>query len=371
MFEIKKDKFGPEYILEVYDPKLGMEGFLVVDNTALGPGKGGIRMTPSVTVEEVSRLARAMTWKNAVCGLPFGGAKAGIVWPPSSVGKQGASPELKKQFVQSFARKIAFLVPKYYIAGPDVSSGEREMQWFVEATSDRKSATGKPAALGGLPHELGSTGFGVAHAARVAVELKGMDVKKTTVAIEGFGNVGTFTFKFLKKMGAKIIAVADSRGGVYNENGLEGEELVNLKKEGKSVGDSKQGKHISHDDVFGIEADVLIPASITDVINDANKNTIKAKIVVEGANIPMRENIEEELWKKGILVVPDFIANGGGVTSSYAEYCGYSPEKMFEMVEEKITKAALEVLKGSLEKGENPRSVALRIAAERVEEKMK
>ncbi|OGG40478.1 hypothetical protein A2116_01845 [Candidatus Jorgensenbacteria bacterium GWA1_49_17] len=364
MPEIAKDKFGPEYVLTVYDSKLGMEGFLVVDNTVLGPGKGGMRMTPTVTVEEISRLARAMTWKNAVCGLPFGGAKAGIVW-------SGGSPELKKEFIQSFARRIAHFMPKYYIAGPDVSSGEKEMQWFVEATGNPKSATGKPAALGGLPHELGSTGFGVANAARVAVELKGMDIKKTTVAIEGFGNVGTFAFKFLKEMGAKIIAVADSRGGVWNENGLDGDELLELKKGGKSVGDSRQGKKISHDEVFGINADVLIPASITDVVNDGNKNTIKAKIVVEGANIPMRENIEEELWKKGILIVPDFIANGGGVISSYAEHMGYDSEKMFEMVKEKVTAAATEVIGISLKNNENPRAVALRVARERIEKESK
>ncbi len=359
MSEIKKDKFGPEYVVNIYDPKLGMEGFLVIDNTALGPGKGGIRMTPAVTAEEVARLARAMTWKNAVCGLPFGGAKAGIVW-------SGGSADLKKEFIQSFARKIAYFTPGHYIAGPDVSTGETEMEWFVEATGNPKTATGKPASLGGLPHELGSTGFGVAEAARVAVELKGMDIKNTTVAIEGFGNVGRFAFKFLKEMGARIIAVADSRGGVLNESGLEGDELMELKKAGKSVGDSRQGKKISHDEVFGVAADVLIPASITDVINDSNKNSIKAKIVVEGANIPMRESIEEELWKRGILVVPDFIANGGGVTSSYAEHMGYDSEKMFKMVKEKVSEAAKIVLKESLEKNKNPRSVALRVARERV-----
>jgi glutamate dehydrogenase/leucine dehydrogenase len=361
---IKKDKFGPEYVLTVYDSKLGIEGFLVIDNTVLGPGKGGIRMSPSVTAEEVSRLARAMTWKNAVFELPFGGAKSGIVWP-------GGSLELKKQFVESFARKIAPFTPGLYIAGPDVSTGEREMEWFVEATGSRQTATGKPARIGGLPHELGSTGYGVAEAARVAVEVKGMDIGKTTVAIEGFGNVGTFAFKFLKGMGAKIIAVADSRGGVYNENGLEENELFELKKSGHSVGDSKQGRKISRDEVFGTEVDVLIPASVTDVINDGNKNEIKAKILVEGANIPMRENIEEELWKKGILIVPDFIANGGGVISSYAEHQGCDKEQMFEMIREKITKATDEVLKESLKKKENPRRVALEIARERIEEKTK
>ena len=134
--DILKDNFGPEYVIFVYDPALEMEGFLVVDNTALGPGKGGIRMTPDVSAEEVFRLARTMTWKNALAGIPFGGAKAGIIW-------RGGSDELKKQFVQSFARALKPFLVKKYIAGPDVGTGEREMQWFVEAVNNWRAATGK------------------------------------------------------------------------------------------------------------------------------------------------------------------------------------------------------------------------------------
>lgn len=179
-----KDRFGPEYIIKVYDPKIGMRGFLVIDNTALGPGKGGIRMTPNVGEEEVFRLARTMTWKNALAGIPFGGAKAGIIWP-------GGSDELKKQYIQSFARAIKLFTPKKCIAGPDVNTGEKEMQWFVEATGNWRSATGKPANLCmksfgktgekcGIPHEFGSTGFGVAETAKVAAKLKGIDIKKNS-----------------------------------------------------------------------------------------------------------------------------------------------------------------------------------------------
>src|SRR3990170_8884709 len=131
---IQRDEFGPEYIINVYDPQIGMEGFLVIDNTALGPGKGGIRMTPNVTAEEVYRLARTMTWKNALAGIPFGGAKAGIIWP-------GGDDHLKKQFVQSFAKAIKPFLIKKYIAGPDVNTGEKEMQWFVEAAGNLRAAT--------------------------------------------------------------------------------------------------------------------------------------------------------------------------------------------------------------------------------------
>jgi len=359
-----EDKFGPEYVVEVYDPKIGMRGFLVIDNLTLGPGKGGIRMTSNLTVDEVFRLARTMTWKNSLAGIPFGGAKAGIVW-------DGGDEKLKKSFVQSFARKIKFFVPGLYIAGPDVNTGEKEMQWFVEAAGSRKTATGKPKKLGGLPHELGSTGFGVAKAAVIAAELKGINLKNATVAIDGFGNVGSFAFKFLNKAGAKIVAVADSRSTAFSEKGLDFSKIVKLKSRGGPVGDYLGAKKLAREKIFGLKVDILIPASVTDVINDKNKRAVKAKIIVEGANIPMREDIENELSRRGILIVPDFVANAGGVISSYAEYRGYGPKKMFEMVEQKITDSVRLVLGSSLKLKKSPREAALALARKRVESKVR
>jgi len=367
---IKKDKYGPACVMEVYDSSIGMNGFLVIDNTVLGPGKGGIRMTPGVTVEEVYRLARTMTWKNSLAGIPFGGAKAGIIWP-------GGDDNLKKQFVQSFAKAIKPFLMKKYIAGPDVNTGEKEMQWFVEAAGNLRAATGKPSKLChpsgercGLPHELGSTGYGVAQAAAIAIKLKGLDINQTTVAIEGFGNVGEFTLRHLADMGAKVVAVTDINGGVYDKNGLDEKTLLYLKHQKKSPVEYPGGTKIETGQIFGLPADVLIPAAMTDSINEKNKNEIKAKIIVEGANIPMRESIEEEFFRKGVLVVPDFVANAGGVISSYAEYRGYSHEKMFKLVERKIKNTATAVLKQSLKENRNPRKVAMEIAVRKVEEKM-
>lgn len=338
-------------------------------------------MTPNITGEEVFRLARTMTWKNALADIPFGGAKAGIVW-------RGGSVELKKQFIQSYARLIRPFTPKLYIAGPDVNTGEREMQWFVEATGNWRSATGKPANLCiptfksdgekprkaqgargkcGIPHEFGSTGFGVAHAAVVAAEMKGVDIKKATVAIEGFGNVGQFAFKYLKQIGAEIVAVADSKGAIYDDRGLDEDKIHQVKSQGKSVSQYPGGKRISRDRVFSLPVDILIPASVTDVISEKNKKSIKAKIIVEGANIPMSEKIENELFRRGILVVPDFVANAGGVISSYAEYRGYNPKRMFDLVEKKVRKSTTLVLEECLRRKKNPREVALRIAKERIE----
>lgn len=369
---ITKDKFGPEYVVRVYDPLIGMEGFLVIDNTALGPGKGGIRMTPNVTEEEVWRLARTMTWKNALAGVPFGGAKAGIIW-------HGGPDKLKKQYIQSFARAIKLFTPKKYIAGPDVNTGEKEMQWFVEATGNWRSATGKSANLCmklfgkpgekcGIPHEFGSTGFGVARATVVAAKIADISLKTARVAIHGFGNVGSFTYKYLTEMEATIVALADKSGAFYAPQGFNSQEIEGITEERKPLTNCLSRESISADEFWGLPVDILIPASVTDVINESNKSKIRARIIVEAGNIPMSEQIEEELFQKGILIVPDFVANAGGVISSYAEYRGYNPKRMFEMVEKKIVNATKLVLEKSLEQKENPREIALEIAKLKVEE---
>lgn len=355
-----KDEFGPEYEIIVEKPESGLRGFLVIDNTVLGPGKGGIRMTPDVTMEEVARLARTMTWKNALADIPFGGAKAGIVTP------KGITSEKKKELVQNFARAIKEYVPSRYIAGPDVNSGEKEMQWFAEALGDPRAATGKPAAMGGLPHELGSTGFGVAQAAKIAAEISGINIKGATVAIDGFGNVGSFVFKHLGEIGAKIVAVSDSKGNIYSKNGLDYKIVAATKQKDGSVIHYRDAQKLSAESFFGLPVDILIPAAVTDVINNSNKDKIRAKMIVEGANIPMDEKIEDELWRQGIIIVPDFVANMGGVISSCAEYMGYSPEKMFRLVEEKVTKAARGVMEEALREKRNPRQVAMEMAQERI-----
>ncbi len=355
---IAGDKFGPRYILKLYNPKFNVWGFLVIDNLKLGPGKGGIRMTSAVTEEEVFRLARAMTFKNALAGIPFGGAKAGIAFDPRKAGEK-----TKKEIVEWFAEGLKPFLPKYYVAGPDVNMGEKEMAWFVRAAGDLKAATGKPSRLGGLPHELGSTGFGVALSARIAMKFLKFDVKKTTVAIQGFGNVGSFAFKFLKEAGAKIVAVSDASGGVFNERGLDFEKLSRVSRDAGSVTHYKDGRGINNKQLLELKVDVLIPAALSDVINESNVDKIKAKIIVEGANIPMREIFEQKLHRKGVLIIPDIIANAGGVISSYAEYRGFDQKKMFRMVEEKIATRAKSVLEKSKKTGKTPRDVAIEIVS--------
>ena len=356
------DEFGPEKILVTYDPKTKTRGILVIDNTALGPGKGGIRLAPEITVKEIFRLARAMTWKNAIAELPFGGAKAGIKADPKGN---------KREMLFAFGRALKNLCPDEYIAAPDMNTGEEEMRAFVEGVGNPKAATGKPIDFGGLPHELGSTGFGVAESAKAAAEFVGIGLNGATVAIEGFGNVGSFTMKFLSEKGAKVVAVSDSKGTIYNENGLSYDELMKIKKEKGSIIEYPSGKKLSHEELFSLPVDILIPGARPDVINERNVHLIKAKLIVEAANIPATAESEEMLHKRGVLIVPDIVANAGGVLSSYIEYEGMSKEQVFSLISEKIKRNTRLILEKAKNESISPREAALLIAKERVLAAMK
>lgn len=360
------DEFGPEKIIEVHNPKVGLMGVLVIDSTALGVGKGGIRMTPTVNTEEVFRLARAMTWKTALAELPFGGAKSGIIADVKKITK-----DEKRSLMTEFGRALKPVAPCEYVAAPDVYTAEEEMRWFVEGNGSSKSATGKPKDLGGIPHELGSTGFGTAHAALVACEHMGLDINEVTVAIEGFGNVGSFVAKHLTEWGAKLVAVSDSRGSIFSADGIDFKKLQDIKQKTGSVINYPGLKPLPHDHVITASADILIPAALADVINKDNVGNVKAKIVVEGANIPATLGAEEMLNAEGVIVVPDIVANAGGVISSYVEYeYGYNPEKAFKLIEEKIKRNVKIVLEKAEELQVKPRDAALEIAKERVRKAM-
>lgn len=358
------DGFGPEKILEVYNPKVGMHGFVVLDNLSLGPGKGGIRMTPTVSIDEVSRLARAMTWKCALADLPFGGGKSGIIADPKKLTK-----EKKKEIIEAFSKALKVVCPDTYIAAPDINTAEEEMRWFANANGDKKCTTGKPSDMGGLPHELGSTGFGVYHATLVACKHMGLDVTKATVAIEGFGNVGQFAAKFLSGKGAKIVATSDSKGVIYNTNGLDFAKLMETKERNGSVTNYDDGEVLDGKEIIGIDCDILITAAVPDLIKPSDVSKVKATLIVEGSNIPMTAETEEQFAKKGVLVVPDFVANAGGVISSYVEYIGGDEKKMFALVEEKIVKNTELVLAKAKEERIIPRKAAQAIAEERVRAK--
>ncbi|RLG21650.1 Glu/Leu/Phe/Val dehydrogenase [Candidatus Micrarchaeota archaeon] len=357
------DDFGPEKVIHVYNPKAGMKGFVVIDNTTFGPGKGGIRMTATVSPEEVQKLARTMTLKNILAELPFGGAKSGIVANPKRM-----SLEKKEEIVKAFAEALKPVSPSIYIAAPDMNMGEREMKWYAEANGSLESCTGKPKSMGGLPHELGSTGFGVFHAAKVAAEFIGIDISESSVAIEGFGNVGNFAARFLSEEGARIVAVSDSKGTIYNPNGLDYETLNAVKKEKGTVTAYPDGKVITSEDLLSVDADILITAAVPDLIREEHIGNLKFKLIVEGSNIPMTADIEKALAERKITVIPDFVANAGGVISSYIEYKRGSEGEMFELIEKTIKKNVRRILEGISSELPTPRDVAYDIAIKKLKE---
>jgi len=358
---VEYDGYGPEKIVQVYNPKVGLRGFLVIDNTALGPGKGGIRMTASVTVDEVAKLARAMTWKCALADLPFGGAKSGIQCDCDIPTK-----ERKAVLMKAFAQMVKTVVPEKYVAAPDMNVGEDEMRIFSDTVGTKKACTGKPKDMGGLPHELGSTGFGVFHSTKVAADHMGLDLSNATVAIEGFGNVGSFVGKFLSETGAKLVGISDIKGLVFNKNGLEYDGLMAaLKESGSVTGYKGEAEKKERHSIIGLDVDILVTAAVPDLVKIHEVPQVKAKIISQGSNIPMTEEAEERLADAGKLVVPDFVANAGGVISSYVEFIEGSEKEMFKMIEEKITKNTKKVIECAGEKG-YMRRAAMGIARDRL-----
>ena len=352
------DEIGPEKVVKVYDPKSGMQGIVCIDSTKLGPAKGGCRLRPDVTEDEVIRLARAMSLKCAIAGLPFGGGKSGVIANDKELDK-----DKKKEIVVAYGKAIKNLAPSEYITAPDMNMAEEEMRWIVEGNGDKTCCTGKPKDIGGIPHELGSTGFGVVQSTLVALEHLKMDVKDVTFAVEGFGNVGEFVCKFLTEKGAKLVAVSDSRGVVVEKSGLNFDRLKKVKMEKGSVIAYGPGDVKKSNEILDVGCDVLVTAAIKDLIKHGDEDRLKFKLIVEGSNIPMHHDLEKKLHPK-ILVIPDFVANAGGVISSYVEFTNGTIEEMWKMVEDKI----VENTKLMLSKigDECPREVATDIAKERI-----
>jgi glutamate dehydrogenase (NAD(P)+) len=362
------DEWGPEKVLQVYDPDTGMKGVLVIDNTSTGPGKGGIRFAPSVTPLEIFRLARTMTWKCAAAGLPFGGAKGGIIADPNKVDRVS--------WMKSFAKMIRPYCPSQYIAATDVGTTELDMAIFAHEIGDMRACTGKPSELGGIPHELGTTGYGVSVALQTAFdilkELKIMQLSQksqTRVVIQGFGNVGSFAARFLDQNGIKVVGVSDVSGFIYNkeENGLNIPKLMKDMKGKAKLSDLKDyGYDIKDkDEIFEIGLDIFIPAAMGGVINNKTSSKLVGngvKMIVEAANIPTTSDAGEYLHKNKIWIIPDFLANAGGVIGSFVEYQGRTEKDAFDLIEYKISKNIKEVLTEAIMKEENPRKIATELS---------
>ncbi len=347
------DDLGPEKVIEITDPKAGLRAILVVDNTACGPALGGCRMAPDVSLDECFRLARAMTFKNAAAGLPHGGGKSVIFGDPKMEGIR------KEALIRSFARAIGEV--KSYITGPDMGTDETAMAWVRDEIG---RSVGLPREIGGVPlDEIGATGRGLAVAADVAEAAMGIPLAGARVAVQGYGAVGKWAAHFLAERGAVLVAASDSRGAVHAPGGLDLEVLNAAKAEGRSVAEAGPALEM---DIVGVDCDILVPAARPDVIRADNVEDIKARLILEGANIPASFEAEQRLHERGILVAPDFIANAGGVICASVEYHGGSETDAVKAITERISSNMEELLERVARKNVFPRNVAMAMARERV-----
>lgn len=350
------DRLGPEKHIELYDPLTGLRAILVVDNTAAGPAIGGVRMAPNVTAQECFRLARAMTFKNAAAGLPHGGGKSVIVADSSM------PADAKERLIRAFARAIGEVAD--YIPGPDMGTDETAMAWVRDETG---RAVGLPRELGGIPlDEIGATGWGLAAAGEVAQSYCGIALSGARVAVQGFGAVGQHGALFLSQKGAKLVAASDTKGTISDPAGLDVEALVALKRAGKSVVDYGQGKTGGVAAIVDVDCDIWIPAARPDVIGMENAARLKARLILQGANIPITREAELALHARGVLSVPDFIANAGGVICASVEYHGGTQAAAFAVIREKIAVNTREVLERAKREAVTPREAAEAIATDRV-----
>ncbi|MEM3574679.1 MAG: Glu/Leu/Phe/Val dehydrogenase [Candidatus Bathyarchaeia archaeon] len=319
----------PRRVIEVYLPVRMDDGSLrvfwgcrVQHNSARGPYKGGIRYHENTDLEEVKALAALMTFKSAVADIPFGGAKGGVACNPKALSR-GELERITRRYTAALANDIG---PYTDIPAPDVNTNPQTMAWIVDTYSQLKGrkvpevVTGKPISIGGSQGREEATGRGVAICAEEAVKYKGLDPQSATVAIQGFGNVGIHAALALSERGYKIIAVSDSRGGVYDQRGIQVKELIEHKRRTGSVVGFGSSSEIGSDAVLEVECDVLIPAALQNAITKENAGRVKAKIVVEGANGPTTSEADRILERNGVFVVPDILANAGGVIVSYFEW---------------------------------------------------
>jgi len=352
------DDLGPEKIMLLRDPSVGLAAILVIDNTAAGPAIGGIRMASDISVEEVFRLARAMTFKNAAAGLRHGGAKSGIIGDPAMPARQ------KERLVRAFAHAMREI--KDYIPGPDMGITEANM---AQVHDEIGRVVGLPPVMGGIPLDtLGATGFGVAIATEVAAELGVVTIAGARTVVQGFGAVGVHAARFLTERGAIIVGVSDSRGGVVNSDGFDLEKLIEFKRDGHPVNEFPDGTAVPGSDLIGLDCEIWVPAARPDVFTVANAADVTASLIVQGANIPATAEAETIFHQRGILSIPDFIANAGGVICGAVEYAGGSESQAFTAIEEKIRSNTREILQQAAATGSEPRHAAINLARTRVKE---
>jgi len=349
-------------------------GFRVQYNITLGPAKGGIRYHPGVTLDEVTALAAWMTWKCAVAQVPFGGGKGGIICDPTTMSRR----ELEALTRRYTAEIIDLIGPEKDVPAPDVNTDPQIMAWFMDTYSMHVGhtatavVTGKPVEMGGSLGRREATGRGVMIIARESAKHLGFELKGSTVAVQGFGNVGSIGAELMHAEGAKILAATDWKGGVYNPKGLDMPALLGWAAEKKTVAGFPGSESITNDQLFALDVDILVPAALENQITATNAGSIKARMVIEGANGPTTPEAHHALHERGVFVVPDILANAGGVTTSYFEWVqnrhGYfwSEKEVNERLEVKMVQAYNAVLATAVKHNVDMRTAAYIVAINRV-----
>jgi glutamate dehydrogenase (NAD(P)+) len=349
-------------------------GYRVLYNTSRGPAKGGIRFDLGVTLDEVRALAAWMTWKCAVVNIPFGGSKGGVICDPLKM-SMGELERLTRRYTSSI---IEILGPDSDVPAPDVNTNERVMAWIMDTYSMHKRhtvtavVTGKPLEMGGSAGRREATGRGCMWVTREALKHLGMPLKGAKVVVQGFGNVGSIAAELLQQNGATVVGVSDVSGGLYNAKGLDVKDVIQWRDAHRYVTGYPKAEAVANEDFLTLPCDVLLPAALENVITARNASKIQAKVIIEGANGPTAAAADEILDKKGVFVVPDILANAGGVTVSYFEWVqdrdGYfwTEEVVNQRLEEIMVRSFNHVLEVSKKYNVNMRIAAYTLAIDRV-----
>jgi glutamate dehydrogenase len=353
-------------------------GYRSQHSTAIGPAKGGVRFHPDVSLDEVKVLSTWMTFKCSVVGIPYGGAKGGVICNPKEL-SYGELERLSRGYFKAITPIIGI---QQDIPAPDLYTNAQVMAWFMDEYSSSQGysvpgiVTGKPLAIGGSLGRREATGRGVSIIIREAAKKIGLDLTKTTAAVQGFGNVGSIAARLLHELGCKIVAISDSRGGIYDPNGINPEKALKYKKENNAI-KGLSGTDITNDQLLELDVDILVPAALENVITDKNAQNIKASIIAEAANGPITPEADLVLNGKGYHVIPDILCNAGGVTVSYFEWIQnlmnfyWTEEEVNQRLEQLMVKAFKEVFDMSEQYKVSLREAAYLVSIKRIADALK
>jgi glutamate dehydrogenase (NAD(P)+) len=377
VLRVPKRELSVNFPVQMDDGSIAVfSGYRVQHNLARGPAKGGLRYNPHVSLDEVRALAMWMTWKCAVVNLPYGGAKGGVVVDPRRLSHR----ELKN-LTRRYATEISIIIgPNEDIPAPDMGTNEQVMAWIMDTISMHRGntvagvVTGKPVAVGGTLGRSDATGRGVLFVMQEAAKKYGIPIEGATVAVQGFGKVGAVAAELLHKSGARVVAVSDADTAIYNENGLDIPSLMSCREDRMPLRESRGGDVISNAELLALPVDYLVPAALEDQLTEANADSVRARIVVEGANGPTTPRADLILQDNGVIVVPDILANSGGVIVSYFEWVQdlqfyfWDEAEVNARLHKVITRACADVVRTAEERGVSLREAAMLLGVGRVVE---